>query len=113
MKDKPTKYYSNMQEKHIADLFGVNVTSGSGGTKFGGGDVIIDNILIEAKTTTTEKTSFSIKKQWLDKAAEQAFEQRCDYWALAFRFEPEGKDYYVLSEEQFYDYVKYRSMLNG
>jgi hypothetical protein len=110
---KSTKYYSDLQEKHIAKLFGVKPNPCSGGTKFSGGDVIVEDILIEAKTTTTEKSSFSVKKQWLDKVREQAFEQRCDSWALAFRFSPEGKDYYVLSEEQFYDYVKYRGRING
>lgn len=106
--DKSTKYYSDIQEEHIAKLFDVKPTPGSGGTRFGGGDVIVDDILIEAKTTTKDKTSFSIKKQWLEKVAEQCFEQRCNHYALAFRFEPNGDDYYVLSEDEFVNYVEYK-----
>lgn len=106
--DKSTKYYSDIQEKHISKLFGVKPTPGSGGTRFGGGDVIVDDVLIEAKTTTSDKTSFSIKKQWLEKAEEQCFEQKCNYYALAFRFEPTGKDYYVIPENEFIDYIEYK-----
>lgn len=106
--DKPMKYYSDIQEKYIAKLLGIKPTSGSGGTKFGGGDIIVDDILIEAKTSASEKNSFSIKKQWLDKAKEQAFEQKCYHSILAFRFEPEGKDYYILTESDFLDYLDYK-----
>lgn len=96
-----TRDYSSEQEKHIAKLLDGRVTPNSGGTKFGGGDVIAKPFLIEAKTTTKEKESFTIKKEWLDKARHQAFEQGLEYSALAFQFEPDGKNYFVVAEGLF------------
>ncbi len=100
------KEASLLQEKYIARKFGGKLPSNSGGTKFGAGDILLDEMLIEAKTTTKEKISFSIKKEWLDKAKEQAYEQGKSRHALAFRFEPTGDDYFVLSEKQFEEYVE-------
>lgn len=106
--DKSTRYYSDKQEKHIARVTGGAVTPNSGGTKFSGGDVIAEPILIEAKTLTRKQGSFSVKKDWIDKAFEQAFEQGMDESVLAFQFEPEGENYYVLTEKQFLEYLRHR-----
>lgn len=108
MSDKPTRYYSNLQESHVSNFLDGRIVPGSGGTKFNGGDVVVDDILIECKTTTSDKSSFSIKKQWIDKVTEQSFAQRCSHWAIAFRFSPEGKDYYVLDESEFLNYIAYK-----
>ena len=93
-----TRDYSDKQEEEIAKWLNGKVQSGSGGTKFGGGDVHTDTFLIEAKTCTDDKKSFAIKKEWLVKAKEQAYEQRKLFWSLAFRFEPDGEDYYVIDK---------------
>lgn len=95
---KTTRDYSDLQEKQLAKLFNGKTTINSGGTKFGGGDVLTKELFIEAKTTTSDKESFSIKRNWLEKAREQAFEQGKNYWTLAFRFSPGGKDYYVIDK---------------
>lgn len=102
---KNTRDYSTEQEKHIAKVIGGRLTQNSGGTKFGGGDVVTDKFLIEAKTTTKEKTTFGIKKDWLKKAREQAFEQGKEKYALAFQFEPNGDNYYIISERDFCEYA--------
>lgn len=102
---KNTRDYSTEQEKHIAKVIGGRLTPNSGGTKFGGGDVVTDKFLIEAKTTTKEKTAFGIKKEWLKKAREQAFEQGKEKYALAFQFEPNGDNYYIISERDFCEYA--------
>lgn len=102
---KNTRDYSTEQEKHIAKVIGGRLTPNSGGTKFGGGDVVTDKFLIEAKTTTKEKTTFGIKKEWLKKAREQAFEQGKEKYALAFQFEPNGDNYYIISERDFCEYA--------
>lgn len=102
---KNTRDYSTEQEKHIAKVTGGRLTPNSGGTKFGGGDVVTDKFLIEAKTTTKEKTTFGIKKEWLKKAREQAFEQGKEKYALAFQFEPNGDNYYIISERDFCEYA--------
>lgn len=95
---KTTRDYSNKQEKELAKMFHGKPTVNSGGTKFGGGDVLTKDLFIEAKTTMIDRQSFSIKKVWLEKAREQAFEQHKNFWTLAFRFSPEGKDYYVVDK---------------
>ena len=101
--------YSDMQEKHIAKVTGGKVQSNSGGTKFGGGDVHTNKFLIEAKTPTKEQTSFTIKKEWIIKMREQAYEQGKECGVLAFRFSPDDKtDMYVLNERQFLEYLRYK-----
>ena len=103
-----TRDFSDKQEKHIASVTGGKITPNSGGTKFDAGDVIAEPILIEAKTTMSEKQSFSIKRDWLKKLREQTFSQGQDFGVLAFQFEPNGDNYYVLDENQFLDYLAFR-----
>lgn len=103
-----TRDYSDLQEKHIAKVTGGKVQSNSGGTKFGGGDVHTNKFFIEAKTSMSIKQSFSIKKDWLIKMNEQAFAQGKECGILAFQFEPCGKNYYVLNESQFLEYLRYK-----
>ena len=104
-----TRDYSDKQEKHIAKVTGGRVQSNSGGTKFGGGDVHTDKFLIEAKTPTKEQTSFSIKKEWLTKMREQAYEQGKECCALAFTFDPDKQEnFYVISEMEFLEYLKFK-----
>lgn len=99
--NKPTRFYSNKQEKAIAKAIGGKQTANSGATAFSKGDVVADNWLIEAKTATTEKKSFAIKKEWLEKNKEEAFAMRKDYNALCFDFGDNGKRYYVVDEKTF------------
>ena len=107
-----TRYFSDKQEKHIAKVTGGKVQSNSGGTKFGGGDVHTNKFFIEAKTPTKEQTSFTIKKEWITKMREQAYEQGKEEAVLAFRFDPNTcEDLYVLSERQFLDYLRYKEEL--
>ena len=102
-----------MQEKHIAKVTGGKVQSNSGGTKFGGGDVHTDKFFIEAKTSMSDKKSFSIKEDWLYKMKEQAFEQGKEESVLAFRFHPDSLlDWYVLDERQFLEYLRYKEEYN-
>ena len=107
-----TRDYSDKQEKHIAKVTGGKVQKNSGGTKFGGGDVHTNKFLIEAKTPTKEQTSFTIKKEWIIKMREQAYEQGKEESVLAFRFDPNiDTDLYVLSQRQFLEYLKYKEDL--
>lgn len=104
-----TRYFSDMQEKHIAKVTGGKVQSNSGGTKFGGGDIHTNKFLIEAKTPMSLRSSFSIKLDWIIKMNEQAFEQGKEGAVLAFRFDPDnGNDFYVLNEQQFLEYLMYK-----
>lgn len=103
-----TRDFSDKQEKYLAKLLGGKVTANSGGTKFGAGDVIAEPILIEAKTTTSERSSFSIKKDWIDKVDEQAFSQGMTEGVVAFQFAPDTENYFVLNESQFQDYLAFK-----
>ena len=98
---RPTRFYSNRQEKQIAKAVGGRKTANSGATAFNKGDVTTDLFLIEAKTCTEYKKSFSIKKEWLEKNKEEAFAVGKYYSALAFNFGPDEANYYIIDEKLF------------
>ena len=97
--NKPTKYYSNIQEKAVAKALGGRQVRGSGASPFSLGDVRLDRILVECKTSTTEKSSYSVKKAVLDKIRKEAIEMGKYYSILAFNFGPDSKNYYVIDED--------------
>lgn len=101
MRNKPTRFYSNRQEKQIAKAVGGRKTANSGATAFNKGDVTTDLFLIEAKTCVENKKSFSIKKDWLEKNKEEAFAMGKDYSAVAFNFGPDEANYYIIDEKLF------------
>lgn len=98
---KPTRWYSNRQEKAVAKAIGGKKTANSGATTFSKGDVTTDNWLIECKTATSEKQSFSIKREWLKKNKEEAFSMGKDYNALVFDFGDNDERYYIIDERTF------------
>lgn len=98
---RPTRFYSDKQEKSVAKTVRGKQVSNSGATAFNKGDVTTDKFLIEAKTCITEKKSFSIKKEWLEKNKEEAFEMGKEYSALVFNFGPDTDNYYVIDERLF------------
>jgi len=100
---KPTRFYSSRQEAYIAKLLGGKMVPGSGSPHFCGGDVTLPDFLIEAKTTMAPKKSFSIKKDWLDKVEQERKDLQIPYSALAFQFEPDGENFFVLKEQLFRD----------
>ena len=105
--NRPTRFYSNRQEKAVAKAVGGRQTANSGATAFQKGDVLSDNWLIECKTSTTEKASFSIKREWLDKNREEAFAMNRDYNALCFDFGDNGSRYYIIDEKTFKEVMKW------
>lgn len=100
---KPTRYFSNKQEKQVAKSVGGKQTANSGATLFSKGDVRTDDFLIECKTCTTEKKSFSIHREWLDKNEEEAFAMGKSYSALCFNFgeSHNPRNYYIIDEQLF------------
>lgn len=96
-----TRKFSTEQEKYVANLLNGSVQPSSGSTPFAKGDVITDDWLIECKTTTKPKSSFSIKKEWIDKNFIERVEMLKPYSAIAFQFEPNGTNYFVVDEETF------------
>lgn len=103
---KPTRYYSDKQEKRTAKRLGASVQTSSGSSAFLKGDVVSEKCLIECKTNETEKKSVSIKKEWLDKIDEQCFAMGKKYPILAFDFG--GTDnYYVINEQLMKKFIEY------
>lgn len=103
--NRPTRFYSNRQEKAVAKQLGGKQTSNSGATAFNKGDVTTDDWLIECKTATTAKASFSIKREWLSKNKEEAFAMGKQYNALCFDFGNGSNRYYVIDEKTFKEVI--------
>ncbi len=97
---KPTRFYSNVQEKAVAKVINGKQVTNSGATAFKKGDVENENWLIECKTKTKDCSSFTIKEDWLLKIEEEAFAMRKEHSALAFDF-GNGERYYIVSEREF------------
>lgn len=97
---RPTRFYSNRQEKKIAKAVSGKQTANSGATAFSKGDVTTDKWLFEAKTKTSESKSFSIKRDWIDKNKEEAFAMGKPYSAIVIDF-GDGKQFYLLDEKLF------------
>lgn len=75
-------------------------TANSGASAFSKGDVKADNWLIECKTLTEPKKSHTIKREWLEKNAEEAFAMNKPYNALAFDF-GDGDNYFIVDAKTF------------
>lgn len=99
---KSTRDASKRQEKAIAKSVGGRRTPNSGATGFEKSDVYVGSEWsIEAKTCMTPKSSFSIKKQWLEKMKEEQYACKKSYSALCFDFGDEGNRYYIIDEPTF------------
>lgn len=47
----------------------------------------------------TDKDSFSIRKEWIEKNRQEAFTQRCDNSAICINFGPNDSNYYLINEK--------------
>lgn len=102
-----TRYYSNQQEEYVAKLLDCHRQSNSGAGNFNKGDLINKDasLLVECKTVTSDKESFSIKKEWLEKNRQEAFEQGLENHCLVFNFTKDGKDNYFIINEKLMQYL--------
>ena len=103
---RPTRFYSNRQEKHVAKTLNGHKTANSGATKFVKGDVLTNDFLIECKTCTKEQSTFTVKREWIEKNETEAFAMRKPYSALAIDF-GDGKQHYIISEKLFRKLVNF------
>lgn len=103
---KSTRYYSGRQERKVAKALKGKTVANSGASDFVAGDVTTTDMLIECKTCVQNKKSFSIKKEWLEKNREEAFEMGKSYSALTFNFGPDTDNYYVIDEKLFKELIK-------
>ena len=95
-----TRYFSDKHEKSVCSAINAQQVSNSGAGKFKKGDCINKeaSLLIECKTVMQPKDSVSIKRAWIDKNKEEAFENRLDNQCIAFNYEPNGDNFYVINE---------------
>lgn len=106
---KPTRYYSNKQEKAVAKVTGGKRTPNSGATTFGGkGDILTDTWLIECKTKTSPSESITIKKEWITKNAQECAFEGKQHSAIAFSFGPDEHNYYIIDEFLFQELLEYK-----
>lgn len=96
-----TREFSDKHEKSICRLLDASQVANSGAGKFKKGDVIKKeaSLLVECKTVMQPKNSVSIKKEWILKNKEEAFENRLDNSCIAFNFAPDEKSYFVIDEK--------------
>lgn len=98
---KPTRYYSSRQEKEVASKLKGKVTPNSGATPWIKGDVLLENFLLEMKTQTKSKETFTLHKEWFSKNDKECLLMGKPYSAVVFNFGPDEKNYYIIDEELF------------
>lgn len=70
--EHPTKYYSSIQEKAVADALGWKTVSASGSRPGHPGDVISDEWLVECKTHVKQQNKITFKLDVWDKLVIEA-----------------------------------------
>ena len=104
--NRPTRFYSNQQEKKVAKALNGKQTANSGATKFVKGDINVDNFLLECKTVTKEQSTFTLHREWFEKNKEEAFAMGKDYNALVIDF-GDGEQHYIIDERLFKKLLTY------
>lgn len=105
-----TRAKSSQQEKRIAKALGGKQVIGSGSTPFLKGDVIVDQLFIEAKTKMEPSQQITVKKAWLEKAKEQSLAMRKRDYAVAISF-GDPKEYYIIEDTLMEELFKSREAL--
>lgn len=85
-------------------------TMNSGAIWFNKSDIVSKHFRVEAKTKKKPSKSITIKKEWLEKIENEAF-LTSKIPTLAFSF-GDGKDYFILTDRDFYEIVKKLGELN-
>lgn len=99
--EKPTRFFSNKQEKAVAKSLGGRQQPNSGATPFCKSDIVLDDFAIECKTKTKPTSSITIQKGWLEKNEYESLFLGKKNSALVFDFGDGGKRYVIISEDLF------------
>ena len=96
-----TRAYSDIQETSVCNIINGQKTLSSGSTHFQKGDVVnkAASLLCECKTVMSEKDSFSIKIEWIEKNKQEMKAIRLFNSCVAFNFKPNGENYFVIDEK--------------
>ncbi len=109
-KPKPTRFFSDKQEKSVAKAVSGTQTKNSGATAFQKGDVLTnggESFLLECKTKTTHSDSISIKKEWFEKNKQEMVFQGKKHQAVVFNFGPDEENHYIIDEYLFQELLEY------
>lgn len=114
-KNKPTRFYSNLQEAQVSKRIGGRRTPNSGATAFIKGDIQTKSFIIECKTCTKARESISIKKEWLDKLKKEMMANGKTNFALFFNFGGiySDENYVIIKEKDFLILKEYMEETNG
>ena len=107
---KPTRYYSNRQEKAVAKEIGGKQTKNSGATLFQKSDVYTDLFNLECKTKTTNAESITIKRGWFKKQIQENIQMGKKYSAIVINFGPDApynENHYIIDEQLFHILLNY------
>lgn len=96
-----TRYYSDKHEKSICEELNAVQMPNSGATIWKKGDCVQkeSSLLIEAKCSMSEKSSFSVKKEWLYKNKAEMRTMQLENHCLCFNFEPNGDNFYIIDSK--------------
>lgn len=90
--------------KNLSQIMNARQQMASGSVWFAKGDVTTENFLIEAKTRAKKSKQITLKKEWLDKIAEEAVVAgKIPVLAISFG---DGRDFFILSTEDFLSLVQ-------
>lgn len=107
-----TRYFSDKQEKKVAKAIGGRQTANSGATQWSKSDVRNDLFAIECKTHTELREQFTIKRDWILKNEEEAFQMGKRYSALALDF-GDGENYFLISQRLFLELLEHLREVNN
>lgn len=107
--DKPTRFYSNLQEKAVAKSIDGKQQPNSGATFFKKGDVVTDDelFLLECKTCVKDQKTFTVHEDWFIKNRQESLQEQKDYSAVVFSFGPNKENYYVIDEMLFQELLQH------
>lgn len=112
---KPTRHFSDKQEKSVMKAVGGRQTKNSGATLFDKGDVIMsgkNGFLLECKTKTTPSSSISIKKDWFEKNKQECLLTGTPHQAVVFNFGPDEPNHYIIDEYLFIELINHLKTLD-
>ena len=107
VESKPTRYYSDKQEKSVAKAVNGRQTANSGATAFVKGDILLEKFLLECKTKTHHSDSISVKKEWIEKNRREALFMNKPYQAVVINFGPGEENHYIIDEWLFQELLEY------
>lgn len=98
-----TRFYSSQQEQAVAKVLRAQQQANSGAGNFAKGDVYHKeaSMLFECKTATSNKESFSVKRDWLLKVEEERKSKRLENSCVVINFGPDkpyNQNYYIINE---------------